>query len=191
MAATDTKNLSGKAWWKANQAKYPNSTKVSDLEAGFRRNVEEFLKALKDAGAKVTISSTKRNETRAHLMHYSWKLAKGQTTAAQIPRKPGLDIVWDYGTAAASKKAAEEMISRECFNMAYIASLTSNHISGKAIDMTITWTGTLKIKQKDGKEIEIKTAPFDGMNTELHKVGKTYKVIKHTTDKPHWSVNGR
>jgi peptidoglycan hydrolase-like protein with peptidoglycan-binding domain len=35
--------LSGATWWHANQAKYPNSTSVNDLEAGFKANVEAFL----------------------------------------------------------------------------------------------------------------------------------------------------
>ena len=188
MAEPANKNLSGKAWWQANQAKYPNSDKVSDLEAGFRKNVEAFLKALNDAGAKVVISSTKRNETRAHLMHYSWKLAKGEIQPGSIPKKPGLDIEWDHGDRAKSKQAAQEMV--DLFGMKYIASLTSNHIAGKAIDMSISWSGTLKIQQQDGKEVEIKTPPASGQNTELHKVGKTYGVIKLATDPPHWSYNG-
>ena len=32
-------NLSGKAWWHANQAKYPNSAEVDDLDPGFRSKV--------------------------------------------------------------------------------------------------------------------------------------------------------
>ena len=28
--------------------------------------------------------------------------------------------------------------------------LNTNHTPGKAIDMDITWTGTIKIKKKDG-----------------------------------------
>ena len=39
--------------------------------------------------------------------------------------------------------------------MAHVAALNSLHISGKAIDMTITWTGTLKIKNKSGATISV------------------------------------
>jgi hypothetical protein len=53
--------LSGAAWWKANQAKYPNSTRVEDLEPDFRGKVKEFLAALKAAGANVRVSTSRRS----------------------------------------------------------------------------------------------------------------------------------
>ncbi|MBL7466214.1 hypothetical protein INQ08_23630, partial [Escherichia coli] len=59
--------LSGADWWNANQARYPNSAAVADLAQPFRDNVAAFLKALKDAGASVTISATRRNALRAQL----------------------------------------------------------------------------------------------------------------------------
>jgi hypothetical protein len=82
------------------------------------------------------------------------------------------------------------MISRDCFNMAFAASLTSAHIEGKAIDMTIRWEGVLRIRRQDGSAVEIATLPRDGANVELHAVGATYGVVKHPTDRPHWSVDG-
>ncbi len=36
-------HLSGAAWWHANQAKYPNSTKIEDLEPKFRAKSRHFL----------------------------------------------------------------------------------------------------------------------------------------------------
>ena len=38
----EDKTLSGLKWFKANQAKYPNSTKISDLDSGFKSNVTAF-----------------------------------------------------------------------------------------------------------------------------------------------------
>jgi len=35
-AQAPTAKLSGAAWWKANQAKFPNSTRVEDLAPDFR-----------------------------------------------------------------------------------------------------------------------------------------------------------
>ena len=190
-AAPGSPFFSGKQWWKATEERYPNSTQVCDLEAGFRASVEAFLVALRDAGAKVVINSTRRNAVRAHLMHYSWRLAKGEIAAREIPVLPELDIRWDHGDEQKSRRAAAEMISPQCFNMAYPAALDSHHIAGKAIDMTITWTGTLVIRQQDGRTVEIPSLPADGTHPILHQVGRTYGAIKHPTDRPHWSVDGR
>jgi hypothetical protein len=51
---------SGKYWvtWANTHAK--NSNKVGDLEVTFKGAVKAFIKALKDAGATVDVSTTKR-----------------------------------------------------------------------------------------------------------------------------------
>lgn len=146
-----------------------------------------------------TISTTRRSEKRAYLLHWSWKIAKGLITADKVPAKSGVDIVWDHGDKVSSRKAAQEMVILA--NIKYLPSLTSNHIRGKAIDWTITWTGNLKIKNKAGKEIEISSEPRHGGkgrtnngNTDFHAIGKTYGVIKAKfikIDGPHWSLDGR
>ena len=107
----------------------------------------------------------------------------------------GVDIEWDHGDLAKSKAGALEMVCG--FGLAVppkstnAPSLTSNHISGKAIDMTITWTGKVKFKKKNGKEIEISYLPNVNANTNLHKIGESYGVKKLKTDAPHWSYDGR
>jgi hypothetical protein len=181
--------LSGADWWNANQAKYPNSAAVSDLIQPFRDNVAAFLKALKDAGATIAVSSTRRNATRAHLMHYSWRVANGAVAPNKVPALPGLAIQWDHGDLAKSKKGAQEMA--DLFGIVFPASLTSLHIFRRAIDMTIGWTGTLKIKDKQCKVREITTPRAGDTNTDLHKLGATYGVIKLLSDPPHWSDDGR
>jgi hypothetical protein len=180
--------LSGADWWNANQARYPNSAAVADLIQPFRDNVTAFLKALKDAGATVAISATRRNATRAHLMHYSWCVAKGSVAPNKVPAVPGLAIQWDHGDLAKSKAGAQAM--SDLFQIAFEPSLTSRHIEGRAIDMTIGWNGTLKIKDKQGKTREIATAPRSGDNPDLQKLGATYGVIKLLSDPPHWSDDG-
>ena len=182
-------NLSGKAWYSANQAKYPNSEKVGDLDGGFQGKVKEFIEALKDAGAKVKVSSTLRDASRAYVMHYSWKLAKGSVKPKDVPKRTGVDIEWDHGDDEKSKAAAQEMVS--AFGIVYEPSLTSRHIEGKAIDMDITWGNVLKIKNKKGEDCEIKSTPKSGQNKELWAVGKTYGVIKKADDPPHWSTDGK
>lgn len=181
--------LSGATWWHANQAKYPNSAALADLAPPFRERAVQFVAALKAAGARVTISATRRSGTRAHLMHYCWRIARGELAAAEVPAIRGCPIRWDHGDAAASRKAAREMAT--LFQIAYQPSLTSNHIAGRAIDMTIDWTGTLSVKDKSGK-IRKLGAPRPGdTNADLHAIGATYGVFKLLSDPPHWSDNGR
>jgi hypothetical protein len=56
LSGSQAAEKSGKAW----VAKYPGSKKVAELEGGFRPRVEEFIKAARDAGAAVRITSTLR-----------------------------------------------------------------------------------------------------------------------------------
>lgn len=180
--------LSGSAWWHANQGNYPNTNKIDDLVSPFRERARAFVDALRAAGATVTVSATRRNATRAHLMHYSWRIAKGAVAPSQVPAVPGCAITWDHGNLARSKQGAQEMV--DLFDIAFQPSLTSLHIAGKAIDMTIGWTGILKIKDANGVEHAI-GAPRNGNdNPRLHAVGASYGVKKLLSDPPHWSENG-
>ena len=183
-------NLSGAAWWRANQQRYPNSRRIDDLADDFRDNVRRFIDALTAANARVAVSSTRRNATRAHLMHYCWKVANGEIDPSAVPARPGLDIQWDHGTPGPSRRAARDMVN--LFNMAHIASLTSNHIRGTAIDMTINWSGDLEIAVPgQASPTLIREGPRNGaQNRALHDVGRQYGVIKLVSDPPHWSHNG-
>jgi hypothetical protein len=180
-------NLSGAAWWQANQANFPNSSSVATLDPAFRPKVEAFLAALNAASAHVTVSATRRNKARAYLMHFSWDIAKGLAAPSAVPAEPGVTIKWDHGNLAQSKAAAQEMV--DLFGIAFRPSLTSLHIVGQAIDMTISWSGTLQIKNKSGATVSV-GSPHDGMNPILHQVGQSYGVIKLLSDPPHWSSTG-
>ena len=186
-----TSDLSGAQWWKANQRKYPNSQDIDDLEPGFRSRVEDFIGSLRDAGANVTVNSTRRNATRAFLMHYCWKVAHGDVAPEDVPKHEGLTIEWDHGDLDKSKEGAMEMVKK--FNLAYPASLTSNHIKGTAIDMNISWDGTLVLSKPAPLLTRIESTPRTGQgNRELHQVGgDTFGVKKLRSDPPHWSHNGR
>ena len=89
-AADDGELLSGAAWWRANQARYPNSWRVEDLEPGFRKGVEAFLAALREAGATVEVASARRSADRAYLMDYAWAVARGEVRAADVPARDGV-----------------------------------------------------------------------------------------------------
>jgi hypothetical protein len=188
-AGTGTKPpLSGADWWNANQAKYPNSAAIADLVQPFRDRVTAFVTAMRDAGATVAVSATRRNATRAWLMHYSWCVAKGSVAPKDVPATPGCTIVWDHGDLAASKAGAQQMV--DLFGIAYEPSLTSRHIEGRAIDMTIGWTGTLKMRDKAGATRKLDAPRTGDANHDLHIVGASYGVIKLLSDPPHWSDDG-
>ena len=71
------------------------------------------------------------------------------------------------------------------------AALNSRHADGLAIDMTISWSGSLSIRQRDGSLRSITGQPRNGSNPELIRVGAGYGVIKLASDPPHWSDDGR
>ncbi len=188
---TSTSDLSGKDWWQKHQAQYPNSRSLDDLDSGFQSRAEDFIESLRAAGASVTITSTRRNATRAFLMHYAWQVAYGEIAPADVPKRSGLTIEWDHGELEASKQGAMEMV--KLFGMAHIAALTSNHIAGKAIDMEISWKGALVLTRPAPLLARIESLPRQGRgNRELHDIAATtFGVKKLRSDPPHWSYNGR
>ena len=186
---------SGSYWVTWANAHAKNSKSVDDLSEPFKSNVKAFIKALKDAGATVSVKATKRNEKRAYLFHWSWKIAQDKCKASDAEKMTGVDIKWDHGKDEDSKKGAEAMVTG--FGLAVPPrstnppALTSHHISGKAIDMEIKWTGTIKVKNKKGAEVSVPFKQNVNQNTVLHSVGESYGVKKLKTDAPHWSYNGR
>ena len=186
-SAPDAATLSGAAWWQANQAKFSNSVDLADLDASFRSKATAFIDALRQAGAKVDVRSTRRHKTRAHLMHYSWKVAKGAIKATDVPAVPDCAIVWDHGSEASSRQGAQEMVDE--IGVVFQPSLFSQHIPGLAVDLTITWSGAISVKDAAGAAVAL-SSPNDGSNPALHKVGASYGVIKLPSDPPHWSVDG-
>ncbi len=184
----DPKKLSGAAWWRSNQGRFPNSDKVSDLSGSFQSNVKAFIAALKAAGASVSVSSTLRNPERAWLMHYSWQVSRGKVQASAVPANSKIAIVWDHGDDKASVAGAKAM--SDLFSLAFKPSLTSRHIEGKAIDMDISWKGKMEIAGKNGKKVSIGSPNNGADNDDLHQVGAGYGVIKLASDPPHWSTDG-
>ena len=76
-------------------------------------------------------------------------------------------------TFSQSIKGAQEMV--DGFNLVHEPSLNSRHIPGLAIDMNITWTGTIKVRKKDGSNASIPYMINVNANTALHDVGESYK----------------
>lgn len=184
--APRVKTPSGASW----VAQFPDAGSTADLIKAFRDGVDPFIAAMRTGGASVSIGSTLRPYERSYLMHYSWRIAKKDIDASKVPAMNGVDIEWVHATNDQSIAAAQEMV--DGYLLRSKPALTGRHNEGRAIDMTIRWTGDLTIKDKDGDVTKITTTPRTGENTDLQAVGASYGVIKATFpgDPPHWSDDG-
>jgi hypothetical protein len=176
--------LSGAQW----VSRFPTSQSLDTLVEPFRTKAKKFLAALAAAKANVIISATFRPRERAYLMHYAFLIANGQIAASAVPPFKGVGITWAHPTNAKSVAAAQAMV--DGYDIAFAPVLMSRHTDGLAIDMTITWTGDLAIKDANGKNLAVQTTPRTGMNKALWPIGATYGVIKLSSDPPHWSSDG-
>lgn len=188
---------------------YPLVRGVDKLEESFRSSWKAFQAALEAAGADVGVTSTLRSLGRAYMMHYCGLVANDKIKPWEVPddvvsqrERTNPEVEWSHlgpdgrVDENKSRRAAREMMG--VFEIAYPAALYSNHTRGLAIDATIRWSGTLKIKDKTGKVHEITTTPRHGGlrgepagNEKLRTVAETYGVFKLLNDPPHWSTDGK
>ena len=190
------KKPSGRSW----VSEFPTSTRLDDLSPAFGSSAHSFISALQAAGASINIAATLRPARRAFLMHWAWKILNADADPQTIPTREGVNIEWSHvdeeGEFCSERSivAAREMVDAYGLKKLKVApALRSRHIEGNAIDMAISWTGTLSITDALGSTIHITTAPRTGMNTDLHAVAITYGVIKFKggdKDIPHWSIDG-
>lgn len=184
-----TPELSGPQW----VSRFPGSNNTASLEQNFRQCVEAFIHALRTGGAHVTISATYRPPQRSYLMHWCWMIKHG-TNPATVPPLEDVNIEWVHPTAAASLAAAREMASAYGMNNLHTPpALHSNHNVRKAVDMGISWTGSVSVEDAGGNLVNVTTTPRTGMNAKIIQVGASYGVIKYVggaNDKPHWSTDG-
>lgn len=184
--------LSGAIW----ASRFPGSRSTSTLTTDFKASCDAFIAAIAAAGGNKHISATFRPFERAYLMHWAHKICRNDFPPENVPAKNGVHINWVHPTAAASKAAAQDLC--DAFQISGLAadtapSLNTLHSTGQAIDISINWTGTLNIANKDGTVIAIASEPRTGMNAELKAVGLTYGVVKFVggaADRPHWSTTG-
>jgi hypothetical protein len=183
--------LSGTVW----VSRFPDAKNTSALADDFRDGCEAFIGAMEAGGIRVMVNSTRRPTERAYLMHFSWRIHKRTLNPQNVPPQAGVDIDWVHREAngkidlAVSRRAASAMVA--AYGIAFAPSLTSRHIRGQAIDMSLHWSGVVTIKNNSGQDVSITGSPRDGFNTSLKKVGKSYGVVKHPSDPPHWSTDGR
>jgi len=166
---------SGRHWvaWANTHAQ--NSRRVEDPDSMFRRKIEEFTGALSAGGARIRVSATRRSPGRAYLFHWSWKIAHGRCKPSEAEPMAGVPIEWDHGDDRLSRAGALEMARG--FGLAvpprsiYPPALSSNHIAGRAIDMDITWSGTIRIARKEGGLAAVAYMSNVNSNLDLHAVG--------------------
>jgi hypothetical protein len=168
-------------------SRFPTSTSVDDLTAGFKSSVNSFISAIQKAGGRVSISATYRSSERAYLMHYAWEIAHEKVAPNKVPAKAGVDIQWDHGDDQKSIKAAKAMVAG--YDIVREPSLTTNHAQRTAIDMVITGLVGKMIAKKDGTQVKINK---DNRNTtDLEPIGASYGVYhKVRNDYVHWSADG-
>jgi len=182
--------LSGPDWVR----QFPTSTKVDDLVEPFRTNVLAFIAALTDGGARVIVTDTFRPPERVYLMHWAFAIAHGTANPAKVPPMEGVDIQWVHTDASgdpdapATKAAAAAMV--KAYGIVFAPAAASRHTEGLAVDMTITWQGSLTVNDASGAPVTISAPPFNGTNRGLFAIGATYGVIKLPSDPPHWSSDG-
>lgn len=166
-------------------ARYPTSRTTGSLVEPFQGNVERFITVLERAGCKVRISATRRPEERAWLMRQAWDIVHGLVRPERVDERKDIPIQWEHSSHEASIAAAREMV--EGYGLVVRPSLTSRHIEGKAIDMTITIPHTITVLDKMGTLITLQP----DSTTKLYDLGWSFGVRKLVSDAPHWSSDGK
>lgn len=177
-------------------SRFPGNASPDQCIEPFRSDLKAFLAALTAAGAHVDIAATYRPPERAYLMHWSWKIARNLVDPRAAETMAGVDIDWVHRTAAGdvdiprSRSAASQMVS--LYGVVAQPALISRHTERRAVDMDISWAGSLDIQNAGGGVSRISMEPRSGMNAELIQVGEGYGVIKaqFDGDPPHWSEDG-
>jgi D-alanyl-D-alanine dipeptidase len=162
---------------------------LDDLQPDFADKVRAFLSQLTKAGATVSIADTFRPPQRAYLMHWCCMVGGSGQDPRSVAAMPGVNIDWSHGDQIpAAREAARQMMAG--YQIQFPAALESRHTQGRAIDMTISWNGTLNIQDFNGQMHAITSQPRNGSNPDLIKVGATFGVMKLVSDPPHWSDDG-
>jgi hypothetical protein len=168
---------------------------VDDLDPLFKLKVRAFLKALQDAGATVTIGTTRRSDKRAYLFHWSWRIAVGNAKASAATAKAGRRHPlgsWQRGGQQARRpgdgrrlrprRPAEE-------HQSAVARQPPHPRQGDRHDDPCG-SGTLKVKKHGGGIVDVSVHGERQPELEAARVGASYGVLKLKTDAPHWSLDG-
>jgi len=148
-----------------------------------------FISAMERGGAMVSIAATFRPPERAYLMHWCCMIAGSGLDPAAVPPMNGVEIDWSHGGDVSDARAAAAAM-KSAYEIKFPAALVSRHTQRRAIDMTISWQGTLNITDFNGQERTITAPPRSGLNHAVVDVGRSFGVIRLMIDPPHWSDDG-
>lgn len=178
------RELSGPQWVE----RYPGDRTTATLVQPFRRGVIAFITALEAGGAHVKISATFRPPQRAYLMVMAYGIWRHEIEPAACPKRDDVPINWEHPTLRASWEAAKAMV--QGYGLVHRPSLTSRHTEGRAIDMTIAWSGRIEVVDGTGAKRTLSSAKGTMNNPDLWAVGKSYGVHHLESDPVHWSDDG-
>lgn len=207
-ALSDEERLSGAHWKQIADDRWGGATPdIAELESGFGGDLQKFIDMLKANNITPSLESAYRPPQRSYLFHYCVKVWKGKIAPNKVPAMDGVDINWDHGNLAASRKGAEELA--HAFELVGVAAHPSNHNSGQAVDMKMDFTGnptnkltysvgskslTRTIKTSDEAKAGEKAAgkSIAGIGSrELSKAGADFGVKRAIdNDIVHWSRHG-
>lgn len=180
--------LSGAQWCE----RYPTDKTLGGLIEPFRAHVAKFISLLQRAGVSVRINATRRPYERAWLMRCAWDIDQEGMDPLAIPMMPPLRsepvIQWWHGNLPASRAGASAMVKG--YSLVVRPSLTSRHIDGRAIDLSIHWLGAVVVKDGDKILAVLDSSKGTENNPDLHALGALLGVRKLLSDPPHWSEDG-
>lgn len=168
---------------------FSNSSSLDDLKGDFKEKAKTVINAVRSAGATVSVSSTLRHPGRAAMMAYARHFSdnQGKVTTAKSMLK-GLGVEVSGNKAGASAANASFGVGTNPVG------LTSNHISGQAVDISISGLNSQASLSLGNEKLSVEkgSGSADRLNKTLRK-SRTFDNFRWygTGDPPHWSINGR
>lgn len=195
---------------------YPNSTDVNLLDADFKTKYEKLKKCFEDNGISIDPSAGLRHPLRSTIFNYAISVKKTGDEdiiheANAVCRKYGIPIDWAHKNKEGKIDLAESKLKAETVCKAFgitdlaargvkdFGGTISNHNSGKAVDIKLTFSFAEKKKIKyNEKEFEIdpiseKKKPIKNIKeSQLTLLGKEASDLNRTLDNDpiHWSEAG-
>ncbi|MCW3104333.1 MAG: LysM peptidoglycan-binding protein [Bacteroidetes bacterium] len=208
--------LSGSDTFSNVDALFPNSTDVNKLDSGFKTKYEKLKKCFEDNGISTSANAGLRHPLRSTIFNYAISVRDAVNDdiiheANAVCKKYGIPIDWahknDGGTIDLAKSKSQAKLVCASFGIKDKAARgvtdfsgkVSNHNSGKAVDVTLTFSFTDKKKiTYNSKDFEVDPAIekqdeiADIDKNQLTLLGKEASGLNRSVDDDtvHWSEAG-
>lgn len=176
--------LSGAAWWEANSARFHDSRSLAELRPAFASALGRFVAALERAGVLVTVESTRTNAQRAWLQRTAGAIARNAIQPEDVAPDHAVGILWDHGEDQRSEDAAQAMVALMGGGEGPPAD--SPEVTGSAARLDIRWYGPIAVRDAHGAAVPLDRPRFGARNLALHRVARSYGVVKAPTDPLLW-----